>query len=369
MRKVVQHSLNGPEVLEVVEADVPEPGLTEVLVEVRAAGVNPVDWKVRRGDMGYFPFSVGWDVSGVVRGIGAGVTRFKVGDEVFGMPRFPLEAGAYAEFVTGPSRQFALEPSGLSHVQAAGLPLAGLTAWQALVSTAGLEAGRRVLIPAGAGGVGHLAVQIATSRGAYVIATASAAKHDFVRSLGADEVIDYRNADVASRVDDVDVLLATVAGQLEDLARKLTPGGWAIALNGADAETARRLSETGLHSAFMLVEPDRADLEILASLVHSGALTVHVDKVFPLGQAAEAHRFGETGRSTGKIILVPYKSACCEATARRAVRAALRNRWMGPGLQDRRTAAIRAGPPMGGGGRSMGPKERSAPPALTSPCM
>lgn len=267
--------------------------------------MNPVDWKVRGGGLGHFPFSVGWDVSGVVRAIGAGVTRFEVGDEVFGMPGFPLEAGAYAEFVTGPSRQFALKPSGLSHVQAAGLSLAGLIAWQALVSTAGLEAGRRVLIPAGAGGVGHLAVQIAKSRGAYVIATASTAKHDFVRGLGADEVIDYRSVDVGSRVDGVDVLLATVAGRLENLAGTLTPGGWVVALNGADAEAVQQLSKTGLRAGFMLVEPDRADLETLAALARSGGLTVHVDKVFPLEQAAEAHRFGETGRSTGKIVLVP----------------------------------------------------------------
>ncbi|NEA36882.1 NADP-dependent oxidoreductase [Streptomyces sp. SID13031] len=305
MRKVIQRSLGGPEALEVVEVDVPEPGMAEVLVEVKAAGVNPVDWKVRRGGLGYLPFSVGWDVSGVVRGIGPGVTRFQVGDEVFGMPRFPLEAAAYAEFVTGPSRQFALKPSGMSHVQAAGLSLAGLTAWQALVSTAGLEAGQRVLIPAGGGGVGHLAVQIAKSRGAYVIATASTAKHDFVRGLGADEVIDYRSVDVGSHVAGVDVLLATVAGQLRELEGTLTPGGWVIALNGADAEAVQQLSNRGLHAVFMLVEPDRADLEALAALVRSGALTVHIDQIFPLEQVAEAHRFGEQGRSTGKIILSP----------------------------------------------------------------
>lgn len=305
MRKVIQRSLGGPEVLEVVEVEVPEPGMTEVLVEVKAAGVNPVDWKVRGGGLGYLPFSVGWDVSGVVKAIGPGVTRFKVGDEVFGMPRFPLEAGAYADFVTGPSHQFALKPPGMSHVQAAGLSLAGLTAWQALVSTAGLKAGQRVLIPAGAGGVGHLAVQIAKSRGAYVIATASTPKHDFVRGLGADEVIDYRSVDVGSHVTGADVLLATVAGQLHDLKRTLVPDGRVVALNGADAEAVQQLSNQGLRAVFMLVEPDRADLEALAFLAQSGALTVHVDQVFPLEQAAEAHRFGELGRSTGKIILAP----------------------------------------------------------------
>ncbi|MFI5474585.1 NADP-dependent oxidoreductase [Streptomyces cacaoi] len=306
MRKVIQSRLGSPEVLETVEAEIPVPGPTEVLVEVRAAGVNPVDWKVREGGgLGDPPFSVGWDVSGVVTGVGPGATRFKHGDEVFGMPRFPSEAGAYADYVTAPSRHLALKPSGMSHVQAAGLSLAGLTGWQALVATAGLEAGQRVLIPAAAGGVGHLAVQIAKSRGAYVIGTASAAKHDFVRELGADEVIDYQSVEVGSQVSDVDILLATVAGQMRELAGTLVAGGRVVALNGADVEAVHWATQNGLRAEFMLVEPDRSDLEILADLAENGQLTVHVDTVFPLSKAADAHRLGEQGRTIGKIILVP----------------------------------------------------------------
>ena len=160
------------------------------------------------------------------------------------MPRFPAEAGAYAEFVTAPSRHLVLKPPGMSHVQAAGLPLAGLTAWQALVTVAGVAVGERVLIPAAAGGVGHLAVQIAKARGAYVIATASGAKHDFVRGLGADEVIDYTSSVVSSQVRDVDILLATVPGQIRDLAEVLVPGGRVVALNGADTDAV--LGELGL---------------------------------------------------------------------------------------------------------------------------
>ncbi|MFE2533638.1 NADP-dependent oxidoreductase [Streptomyces sp. NPDC059371] len=304
MRKVIQNRLGGPDVLEVVDAEVPEPGPTEVLVEVKAAGVNPVDWKMRTaGGLGDPPFSVGWDVSGVVAAVGAGVTRFKAGDQVFGMPRFPSEAGAYADYVTAPSRHLALKPSRLSHVQAAGLPLAGLTGWQALVTVARIAAGRRVLIPAAAGGVGHLAVQIAKARGAYVIGTASAAKHDFVRGLGADEVIDYRTADVGSQAADVDVLLATVAGQIEELAGTLAPEGRIVALNGADAGAVQWAVENGLRADFMLVEPDRADLESLASLAGDGLLDVHVDTVLPLERVADAHRLGEQGRTTGKIVL------------------------------------------------------------------
>ncbi|MFF0143229.1 NADP-dependent oxidoreductase [Streptomyces sp. NPDC005227] len=306
MRRVMQSRLGGPDVLEVAEVDAPLPGPTEVLVEVKAAGVNPVDWKMRTGGgLGDLPFSVGWDVSGVVAAVGAGVTRFEPGDEVFGMPRFPSEAGAYADYVAAPSRHLALKPSGMSHLQAAGLPLAGLTAWQALVTVAGIAAGQRVLIPAAAGGVGHLAVQIAKAHGAYVIATASAAKHDFVRGLGADEVIDYRSCEVGAEVSDVGVLLATVAGQIPGLAGALVPGGQVVALNGADAEAVQWAAGIGLRADFMLVEPDRSDLEFLASLAEDGRLTVHIDRVFPLDQVVDAHQLGEEGRTTGKIVLTP----------------------------------------------------------------
>ncbi|WP_327009571.1 NADP-dependent oxidoreductase [Dactylosporangium sp. NBC_01737] len=302
MRRVTQNVLGDASVLRVVEVDVPVPGPTEILVEVHAAGVNPVDWKVRAGGgvLGTPPFTVGWELSGVVAATGAGVTRFAVGDEVFGMPRFPGEAAAYAEYVTGPARQFALKPLNLSHEQAGGLALAGLTAWQVLVETAGVLEGQRVLIPAAAGGVGHLAVQIAKARGAYVIGTASAPKHDFVRSLGADEVHDHRQADVYGSVKDVDVAVATVAGQIPQLAATLGPEGALIALNGADAEAA-----TGAGGVFLLAEPDRAGLEHLTALVLDGRLTVHVDRVFPLDQAARAHELGEQGHTTGKLVLVP----------------------------------------------------------------
>jgi NADPH:quinone reductase-like Zn-dependent oxidoreductase len=302
MKKMMQYVLGGPDVLELIEAERPEPGPTEVLVEVRAAGVNPVDWKVRAvgNVLGQPPFTVGWDISGVVAGIGRGVTRFAVGDEVFGMPRFPREAAAYAEFVTAPARHLARKPSALNHLEAGGLALAGLTAWQALVETADVQPGQRVLVPAAAGGVGHLAVQVAKARGAYVIGTASAPKHDFVRGLGADEVVDYHEVDVASSVRDVDVAIATIVGQISDLASTLRPGGMIVALNGVDEEAV-----VAVGGLFMLVEPDRFALEELAALASSGRLRVHVEAVLPLAQAAKAHELGEAGHTTGKIILTP----------------------------------------------------------------
>jgi len=299
MRRVTQDVLGDASVLRVVEADIPVPGPTEILVEVCAAGVNPVDWKVRTGGgyLGAPPFTVGWELSGIVAATGTGVTRFAVGDEVFGMPRFPGEAAAYAEYVTGPARQFALKPLNLSHAQAGGLALAGLTAWQVLVETAGVLPGQRVLIPAAAGGVGHLAVQIAKARGAYVIGTASAPKHDFVRSLGADEVLDHTTDDL-SGVKDIDVAVATIAGQIPRLAATLAPQGALIALNGVDEAAA---IEAG--GVFLLAEPDRAGLEHLSALVLDGRLTVHVERVFPLEQVALAHELGERGHTTGKLVL------------------------------------------------------------------
>ena len=196
MRAIVVRSYGGPETLHLEEVQRPEPIPTHVLVRVVAAGVNPIDAKTRSGggfanEAGPLPHIPGWEFSGVVEKTGFGVTRFRPGDEVFGLPFFPRPAQAYAEYVSAPSRQLALKPANLPHEQAAGLPLAGLTAWQLLVDTAGVRPGQRVLIHAAAGGVGHLAVQIARARGAYVIGTASAAKHDLVKELGADEVIDY----------------------------------------------------------------------------------------------------------------------------------------------------------------------------------
>ncbi|TIW22506.1 MAG: NADP-dependent oxidoreductase, partial [Mesorhizobium sp.] len=174
MRAVIRTSVGGPEVLFVAEQPDPAPRPGEVLVRIKAAGINPVDGAVRGGFyplLGEPPFTLGWDISGTIAALGAGVTEFKVGDDVFGMPQFPKKAGAYAELATAPVGEIAAKPAAIDHAHAAALPLAGLTAWQGLVRHGGLQTGQRVLIHAGAGGVGHLAVQIAKARGAYVIST------------------------------------------------------------------------------------------------------------------------------------------------------------------------------------------------------
>ncbi|MFJ8625142.1 NADP-dependent oxidoreductase [Kitasatospora sp. NPDC093550] len=304
MRAVVVEQWGGPENLVEREVDRPEPGLNEVLVRVHAAGVNPVDWKTRASgaliEWGEAP-TVGWDVSGTVEAVGPGVGVFRPGDEVYGMPLFPRQAGGYAEYVVAPARHFAPKPAALTHVEAAALPLAALTAWQALVDTADVRPGERVLVHAAAGGVGHFAVQIAKARGAYVIGTASAGKHDLVRELGADEVIDYRAVRFEDAVADVDVVLDGLGGETAERSLKvLRPGGRLITLPGpGDVPTAPE----DVRTLWVLVEPDHLGLREIAALVERGALKPVVETVLPLSQAAEAHELGEQGRTTGKIVL------------------------------------------------------------------
>ena len=301
----------GPDVLELQEAPRPEPAPTEVLVRVAVAGVNPVDWKVREEPwlpdlMGEPPLILGWDVAGTVEAVGYGVTRFAAGDPVFGMPWFPRLARAYAEYVTAPSRQLARTPGVLDQEAAGGLPLAGLTAWQALVDTAGVREGHRVLVHAAAGGVGHLAVQIAKARGAEVIGTARADKHDFLRDLGVDEPIDYTAHPFEEAVSEVDVVLDLVGG--DDYALRslqtVREDGLVIAIPaGVSDEVAAAAERQSKRATGILVEPDAAGLESLAALADEGRLRVVVDQSFPLAQATEAHRRLQNGRASGKVVL------------------------------------------------------------------
>ncbi|NUT92495.1 MAG: NADP-dependent oxidoreductase [Saccharothrix sp.] len=307
MRAISQDALGGPDVLHEVTLPKPTPGPTEVLVRVHAAGVNPVDAKTRTagGLLGTPPFVLGWDVSGVVEQVGFGVTLFAPGDEVVGMPVFPRQAGAYAEYVVAPSRHFVHKPTALDHPHGAALPLVGLTAWQSLVETADVRQGQRVLVHAGAGGVGHVAIQIAKARGAHVITTASAAKHDFVRSLGADEAVDYTEVDFAEVIRDVDVAFDTVGGDIG--ARSVPtvkPGGLVVTILGSSVDTLNAAAAgKDVRTAAVLCEPDRHGLLALADLVERGALHTELDTVLPLEQAAKAHELLETGRTRGKIVL------------------------------------------------------------------
>jgi NADPH:quinone reductase-like Zn-dependent oxidoreductase len=306
MRAMSQDVLGGPEVLQEAERSRPEPGLSQILVRVHAAGLNPTDWshRARKIFLGPPPFVLGWDVSGVVEATGFGVTLFQPGDEVFGMLPYPHGVGSHAEYVTGPARAFAFKPANLDHVQAGAVPLAALTAWQALADTARLSAGQRVLIHAAAGGVGHLAVQIARARGAYVIGTASARNHDLLRSLGADELIDYQTTDFAEVVGAVDVVLDAWGGDYPARSlRTLRPGGRLISLLPFAPGVAAEAARLGLQAQVMLVEADHAGMNAIAQLVTEGRLRPVIAGTFPLADAAKAHELGEKRHVAGKLVL------------------------------------------------------------------
>ncbi|MEP6563624.1 MAG: NADP-dependent oxidoreductase [Mesorhizobium sp.] len=306
MRAVIQNSVGGPDVLVIADRPNPTPKHGEVLVRVKGAGINPVDGAVRGGYyplLGEPPFILGWDISGTVEALGPDVTGLKVGDAVFGMPHFPRQAAAYAELAVTPADEIALKPAGIDHIHAAALPLAGLTAWQGLVRHGGLKQGQRVLIHAAAGGVGHLAVQIAKARGAYVIATASPEKLDFVRSLGADEVIDYTKGDFTDTVSDIDLVLEPIGGDHAERSLKvLKDGGMLVSLLDVSDDTRTQAKARGIRIERMSVIPDREGLVELGKLVDAKKLAIHVARSFPLEEAGGAHAFLAT-RPIGKVVL------------------------------------------------------------------
>lgn len=315
MRAVGITEFGGPEVLTPLTIAKPVQLPTEVLVRVHAAGLNPLDLRTRAGfptpsaaALGAPPHILGWEVSGVVEATGPGEFLYRPGDEVFGLLWLPRPGGAYAEFVTAPSRQFARKPTSVGHAHAAALPLAGLTAWQVLTDVADLQAGQRVLIHAAGGGVGHLAVQLAKHFGAHVTATASSSKHEWLRELGADELIDYHTTAFEDAAHDIDVAVDLVGMAAPDTALRslkvLRPGGLFIGV------APRRLDDFDDQAAAAgvrvapepLVEPDGHGLSHLAHLVDAGNLHIHVDQIFPLERAAQAHAYAENGAS-GKTVL------------------------------------------------------------------
>lgn len=302
MRAMVIDGYGEPEVLTLRHLTVPEPASGEVLIRVHSVSINPVDYKWRQhGPFTEFPVVLGWDVSGVVAALGPGVTEFSIGDAVFGMVRFPKEGRAYADYVTAPVSDIAQKPERLSHDEAAAMTLAALTAHQAFEAIQ-LQAGQTVLIHAGAGGVGHYAVQLAKTRGARVIATASEHNRALVESLGSDEVLDYRARPFEEQVSGVDAVFDTVGG--DTLPRSfavIRRGGQLVTIAGVPSEEQAAQAEVRTHR--FLVRPSRADLDHFAELVKQGRLRSHVNQRFPLEQVADAHRAQETARTVGKIVL------------------------------------------------------------------
>ncbi len=305
MKAIRIHSYGGPEVLAYEEAPRPTPGAGEVMVEVCAAGVNPVDWKIREGllkdRLQYtFPFIPGWDLSGIVEEIGPEVTRFKPGDAVFSSQGLSRD-GAYSEFAVVDASLIAQKPRSIDHVTAAGIPLAAMTAWQALFEGAQLKRGQRVLIHAGSGGVGSFAVQFAKWKGAHVLATCSTANADFVKGLGADEVIDYRQTDF-THMRHVDAVLDTLGGEVQDRSWKvIKPFGVLVStVSQPSVETAESLN---IRHAFVHLKPDGALLAGIAKLVDAGKIKSPVETVLPLAEARQAQELSQSGHARGKIVL------------------------------------------------------------------
>ncbi len=308
MKAVRIHQQGGTGVLQYEDAPRPNPEAKEVLVRVHAASINPADWKTREGFLPartplVFPHILGWDISGVIKAVGTDVTDFQEGDAIYGLMRFPQPGSAYAEYATAPVAHIAHKPMRLNHLNTAALPLVALTAWQALFDTAHLDAGQKVVIHGATGGVGHIAVQLAKAKGAYVIGVASAKNADFVRSLGADTIIDYHTAELEQSTSEVDVVFDTVGGPngprfLPTMKNGGTYVSIAWALPAADKAAEANITATGL-----LVHPDAHALTQLAQWVDKGDVTPMLERVFPLAHAKQAHELGETGHTLGKIVL------------------------------------------------------------------
>ncbi|MEV0364668.1 NADP-dependent oxidoreductase [Nocardia fusca] len=299
MKIVTQQILGGPDVLHTAEAPRPEPGPGEVLIELRATSLNSVDRKLREGSvthLGAPPFTLGFDVSGRIVAAGEGSTH-PVGSDVFGMVH--TATGCYSEFVVAPARALALRPPGLDDVRAAALPTAGLTAWQAL-DLAGVRAGEHVLVHGGSGGVGHLAVQLAVLRGAWVTATARTGNLEFVRQLGARRVIDYTAADFEATVSEVDVVLDFVGGDYgQRSVTVLAAGGRYVGAQGSIG-----LDDPRVHA--VTARPSASTLRRIGELVAEDSMRVHVDRVLPLSEAAQAHALAGNARLRGKLVLTPW---------------------------------------------------------------
>lgn len=304
-RAMTQHRFGGPEVLEPAEVPCPAPAPAEILLRVRAAAVNPVDLLIRSGAAPYYgdpPFVLGRDVSGTVAAVGAEVTGLRPGDEVFGM----IDSGGYATHVTAPAAYFAPKPAALDHIRAAAAPTALLTAWQALIDTARVGPGTRVLVHAAAGGVGHVAVQLAKAEGAYVAATARADRHGFLRDLGADEPIDYTVTDFAEAVHDIDAALDLVGGDYGPRTlNTLRPGGLLLSAVPGDPGLAPEEAEArGMRFVAVRAEPSGERLARAAALLAGHHVRLHVEAALPFTEAAKAHELAGAGRAKGRLVLV-----------------------------------------------------------------
>lgn len=306
MKAVRIHQYGGAEVLRYEDVPRPVAGAGEVLIRVHAAGVNPVDWKIREGRLQgrmthHLPLTLGWDVAGVIEQLGPGATQFNVGDAVYARPDLARD-GAYAEYIAVRASEVALKPGSLDFIHAAAVPLSALTAWQSLFDAGNLQPGQKILIHAGAGGVGHYAVQLARWRGAHVVTTTSARNADFVRSLGAHEVIIYTATRFEDAVHDMDMVFDTVGGEVQARSWKvLRKGGILVSILALTVPD--DAAQHGWRSAYVFVQPNAAQLTKIAELIDAGKIKPVVENVFPLHEAAKAHAAVQSGHTRGKIVL------------------------------------------------------------------
>ncbi len=306
MKAVRIHEYGGREALSYEDAPMPVISENDLLVRVHATTVNPIDWKIRSGYLtGMFNFTLPWilgmDVSGVVEAVGAQVTNFSVGDEVFGQADI-TRPGSYADYIAITAANVALKPRSLSHTEAAAIPQAGLTAWNALVVSAGVSAGQTVLIHGAAGGVGSYAVQIAKCRGARVIGTASGNHLDFLRELGADMVIEYPVTHFEDVVHDVDIILDTVGGEtLQRSYSVLKKGGMLVSV--VEPPSAETAADHGVQECFASAFVMPGVLAELARLVDDGKIKPYISMVLPLSEIQKAHALSESMHVTGKIVV------------------------------------------------------------------
>lgn len=306
MKAVRIHAYGNEEVLRLENIPVPDIAADELLVKIYAASVNPVDWKVREGylqarNLHKLPLTLGWDFSGVVEKTGKSVTDFQPGDAVFSRP--PVERdGSYAEFIAVKANQVTLKPHSLTHREAAGIPLAGITAWEALVTTAAIEPGQKILIHAASGGVGTLAVQIAKAKDCYVVGTTSGENVELVKQIGADEVIDYTKQDFSEVLHDMDVVFDTLGGQVQDNSWKvLKKGGMLVSIaRPPDQKIALR---DGVKAGYIFIGPNVPVLNALSCLIDGGRIKPVIDKVFTLEDIKQAHLYSQSGKAKGKIII------------------------------------------------------------------
>ncbi|MGI5992295.1 MAG: NADP-dependent oxidoreductase [Methanosarcina sp.] len=301
MKAIRIHEFGGPEVLKYEDIPESQPGSNEVRIRVIAAGVNPIDWKIRRGYIELpLPMTVGSDVAGVVDVVGQEVNSFQPGDEVFG--KASAGQGGYAEYTVVSSTQVAQKPKSIGFIESAAIPTAGLAAWQSLFDLAGLERGQTVLIHGAAGGVGTFAVQFAKWKGAYVIGTASSKNAEFLKSIGCDEVIDYRNQRFEEIVNNLDVVLDTIGGDtLERSWEVLKPGGFLVT---TVAEIPKGVPQKyGVRAERLMTQADGKELAQIAAIIDEQKIKPIVTTLLPLTDARKAHEMSESGHARGKIVL------------------------------------------------------------------